>query len=206
MRLVSAGVRVARIASRRRRLWNALRRGFSSVWNAYMVERDDFGSDETAVAHFQIIQALRRTDPARPTAADGKRVERLRDAPRKPGDGNPASALEDPLSGGREAVGTAPPRIIRARDGSGGMLTPNTIPPVNRETSAPLADVPFAGDSKTDIPAINRSATEAARSIIEEWVNFAELRAVDVQSSSACPFNGAPRTGKTRPAPITEAT
>lgn len=149
--------------------------------------------------HFPIIQALCRTTLASPNTASRKQIERLRDALRDSGDKKSAAAITSLLSNADKTIEVAPSRLTRSRAHMPGeSLTPNTQLPVDRETSAPLADVFFPDDLHADPPLFNTTVTEAIQSIIDEWQIFAKLQELKVQPSRTCLIYGPPGTGKTK--------
>jgi hypothetical protein len=149
--------------------------------------------------HFQIVQALCRAALADPSPAFRKQVERLRDALAKDGDEKQAAALASLLTAAERMREIVPSQLARSRAPvSGEPLTRNTPMPVDRETSAPLAEVVFPPDVQPVPPVFNATVTEAVRTIIEEWMNFDALSALNIQPSKTCLIYGAPGTGKTR--------
>jgi SpoVK/Ycf46/Vps4 family AAA+-type ATPase len=80
---------------------------------------------------------------------------------------------------------------------AGEALTRNTPVPVDRETSAALADIIFPGDIQPAAPLFNATVTEAVATIVEEWAHFDALAEIDIRPSKTCLIYGAPGTGKT---------
>ena len=149
--------------------------------------------------HFQIIQALCRSALADPSPAFRKQVERLRDALAKDGEAKQAAALASLLTGAERTREIAPSQLARSRAPvSGEPLSRNTPIPVDRETSAVLAEVVFPPDVRPVPPLFSETVTQAVQTIIEEWMHFDALSALDIQPSKTCLIYGAPGTGKTR--------
>lgn len=150
--------------------------------------------------HFAIVQALCRSAMASPSPASRKQVERLRDALARDGDTKQASALASLLTTAERTKEIAPSRLVRSRAAvvPGEALTRTTPVPVDRETSAPLAEMLFPGDVRADAPLFNDTMLKAITSVLEEWANLDALAAVDVQPAKTCLIYGAPGTGKTR--------
>ncbi len=149
--------------------------------------------------HFQIVQALCRAALANPSPAFRKQVERLRNALAKDGNTKQASALTSLLTAAERTRELAPSQLLRSRAPlSGETLSHNTPIPVDRETSAPLADILFPPDIRPAPPIFNETLTLAIQTIIEEWSNFEALSALEIQPSKTCLIYGAPGTGKTR--------
>jgi hypothetical protein len=149
--------------------------------------------------HFQIVQALCRAALADPSPAFRKQVERLHDALTKDGEAKQAAALASLLTAAERTREIAPSQLARSRvPVHGEPLSRNTPVPVDRETSAPLAEVVFPPDVRPDPPLFNETVTQAVQTIIEEWTNFDALSALNIQPSKTCLIYGAPGAGKTR--------
>ncbi|MCX5512840.1 AAA family ATPase [Kaistia algarum] len=149
--------------------------------------------------HFSIIQALCRAAMAEPSPALRKQVERLRDALSKDGEEKQAASLGSILAAAERLKEMAPSRIERSRATlSGEVLGRNTPVPVDRETSAPLAEIIFPAEINADSPLFNPTVAQAVSTIIDEWTNFEALSVVDISPAKTCLVYGAPGTGKTR--------
>ena len=149
--------------------------------------------------HFTIVQALCRAAMADASPALRKQVERLRDALTKDGDVKQSAALTAILTSADRTVELAPSRIERSRSVVvGETLTRNTPLPVDRETSAALADVIFPSDIQRAAPIFNGTVSQAIETIIEEWAHFDALAEIDIRPSKTCLIYGSPGTGKTR--------
>ena len=154
---------------------------------------------EFRVDHFPIVQALCRAALASPSPAVRKQVERLRDALQGDDDGKSAGVLSSLLTSAERTVELAPSRIARSRaQFAGEALTRNTQVPVDRETSAALAEVIFPPETRAEPPVFNETITRAIDSLLEEWANLEALAQVGVQAPTTCLIYGAPGTGKTR--------
>lgn len=149
--------------------------------------------------HFPIIQALCRTAMADASPALRKQVERLRDALTRDGEAKQAAAMTRLLNAAERTRNIAPNQLVRSRTRiSGEPLSRNTLPPVDRETSAPLAELLFPADIRTDPPLFDSTITAAIETIIEEWANLEALSGIGLQPPKTCFVHGAPGTGKTR--------
>ena len=149
--------------------------------------------------HFPIIQALCRTALSQPSVASRRQVERLRDALRKAGNTKESSVLAGMITNAGKSVDMAPARLVQSRaDTPGEELTTKTPLPVDRETSAPLAEIVFPDDLTCDPPQFPDIVERAIHSIIEEWQFFDALLALNVHPARTCLIYGAPGTGKTR--------
>jgi hypothetical protein len=149
--------------------------------------------------HFPIIQALCRAALSQPSLAVRKQIERLKDALAKDGDAKAAGALQSLLTAAERTTELNPSRIVRSRaEVAGEALSLNTQVPVDRETSAPLAQLIFPSETRRSAPLFNATVTSAVQAILEEWSNLEALSEVGVEPAKTCLIYGAPGTGKTR--------
>jgi len=149
--------------------------------------------------HFPIIQALCRAALSQPSPAVRKQIERLRDALTHAGDTKSAGVLAGMLTTAERTTELSPSRIVRSRALlAGETLTPNTQVPVDRETSAPLAQLIFPSETRLSAPLFNETVSKAVHVVLEEWSNLEPLAEVGVQAAKTCLIYGAPGTGKTR--------
>src|SRR3546814_3156248 len=76
----------------------------------------------------------------------------------------------------------SPSRLERSKSVvAGEILTRNTPLPVDRETSAALADIFFPGDIQAPPPLFNATVGQAIGTIIEEWAHFYVLSEIDIR-------------------------
>jgi ATPase family associated with various cellular activities (AAA) len=153
------------------------------------------------VNHFPIIQALCRAALAQPNPSPAvrKQIERLKDALSKEGDGKSAGALGALLTVADRTAELLPSRIGRSRAQiAGEILTRNTQVPVDRETSALVAEIIFPTETKPAAPIFNTTVSGAIQSVLEEWTNLEALSDIGIQPSKTCLMYGEPGTGKTR--------
>src|SRR5262249_27510377 len=141
------------------------------------------------VDHFPIIQALCRAALAQsqPSPAVRKQIERLKEALAKDGDAKSAGALSALLTAAERSSELLPSRIARSRGQvAGENLTRNTPLPVDRETSAAVAEVIFPNDTKPSAPIFNTTVSGAIQTVLEEWTNLEALANIGVQPSKTC--------------------
>jgi SpoVK/Ycf46/Vps4 family AAA+-type ATPase len=154
---------------------------------------------DSVMEHFSIVQALCRAAMADASPALRKQVERLRDALAKDGEAKQSSALTSILTSADRTKELAPSRIERSKAPLvGEILGRNTPVPVDRETSAALAEIIFPGDIESSAPLFNATVRQAIGTIVEEWEHFDALAEIDIRPSKTCLIYGAPGTGKTR--------
>jgi len=136
---------------------------------------------------------------ADPSSAVRKQVERLHAALTKDGEAKQAASLAGILATAHRAKEVAPSRIERSKAQLiGEALSPNTPIPVDRETSAALAEIIFPSEVTARAPLFNATVTQAVGTIIDEWANYDALSEIDIAPSKTCLIYGAPGTGKTR--------
>lgn len=154
---------------------------------------------DSVMEHFSIVQALCRAAMADASPAMRKQIERLRDALTKDGETKQSSALTSILTTADRTKELAPSRIERSKATVvGEILGRNTPLPVDRETSASLAEIIFPGDIESSAPLFNATVRQAIGTIVEEWEHFDALAEIDIRPSKTCLIYGAPGTGKTR--------
>ncbi len=152
--------------------------------------------------NFPIVLALLRASVRDKSSAVVQHAERLREALQKAGASDEAQAITEVLESSRK-TGTGklvPSRVVRSRALSGGeMMTPNTSPPVDKETSAPLAEI-FFPDHLVELapPILNERLERAIGHLQEQWAGATELQAAGIKIPRTALFFGPPGTGKTR--------
>ena len=151
--------------------------------------------------HFAIVQALCRTAMAIapvPSPAVRKQIERLRDALHATGDSKQAGALSILLNTADRQHEVAPSRITQSRATvPGEALTHLSLPPVDRETAAPLAEIIQPGQLRDEPPLFDKTVASAIDSVLDEWRNLDALSAVGEAPAKTCLIYGEPGTGKT---------
>jgi SpoVK/Ycf46/Vps4 family AAA+-type ATPase len=151
------------------------------------------------VEHFALVQALCRAALAQPSAATRKQVERLRDALKEGGETKEAGVLAAMLTAAERVTEIVPSKIAQSRRVQAGeTMSRNTQPPVDRETSAPVAEISFPSEMRRQPPVFNPTVSNAIHTIIEEWENLEALSSVGIEPARTCLIYGAPGTGKTR--------
>lgn len=152
--------------------------------------------------NFPIVLALLRASVRDKAGAVVQHAERLREALQKAGASDEAQAITEVLDSSQKpgAGKLVPSRVVRSRFVSAGeMMTPNTSPPVDKETSAPLAEIFFPNQLEELAPPIlNERLERAIGHLQEQWLGAAALQAVGIKIPRTALFFGAPGTGKTR--------
>lgn len=148
--------------------------------------------------HFSAVQSLCRIGLEGGELRFRRQVERLRDRLRKAGEEREAEALAGLLdSAGSEA--TLSPSVVEVSRSlvTGDLLTANVHPPVDRETSVPLAEIVLDPGKGGQTPIYGETLELALQGMVSEWQRSAALRSMGVEPSRSCLFYGPPGTGKT---------
>jgi SpoVK/Ycf46/Vps4 family AAA+-type ATPase len=149
--------------------------------------------------HFAIIQAICRGALANPSNAMRKQVERLIEALIADGEEKQVVSLRALLNSAERNKEIAPSRLTLSRGAfAGEVLTPNVPLPVDKETSAQLAQIIFPNDIASEAPIFIEPVKTAIESVINEWRQIDQLKEIGVEPARSCLIYGAPGTGKTR--------
>ncbi|MES2538355.1 MAG: ATP-binding protein [Pseudomonadota bacterium] len=151
------------------------------------------------VENFPIVLALCRAAMKEPSAAVIRHVQRLSEALVKSGNTDEAGALDKLLKSAQLEAKIEPSRAILSRSFIfGEVLTENVAPPVDRETSAPLANIKFPAQLNVQLPIFSPSLNAAVERMLEEWNNSESLISMGIRPPYSCLLFGAPGTGKTQ--------
>lgn len=152
--------------------------------------------------NFPIVLALLRASVRDKSNAVVQHAERLREALLIAGAVDEAQAIREILDSTRKAGAgkLVPSRVVRSRFVSTGeMMTPNTSPPVDKETSAPLAEIFFPQQlEELTPPILNERLMRATGHLQEQWLGADALHAAGIKIPRTALFFGPPGTGKTR--------
>lgn len=148
---------------------------------------------------FRIVQTLCRIGLGSAGPAFRFQVERLAKALRTDGDKKNAAALEELLRSEDPAHSLKPSRVVPsvASSFSGEALGPRVLPPVDKETGAPLAEIHFPPE-KPDPPVLADELASAVARVVEEWAHVDQLTAIGAAPPRTCMLFGKPGTGKTK--------
>jgi len=148
--------------------------------------------------HFSAIQSLCRVGLEGGDVRFRRQVERLRDRLKKGGDERDAEVLNGLLKSVTNEGSLAPSTVEISRSlVTGDELTANVHPPVDRETSVPLAEIILDPSSGRPEPIYNETLELALNGLVSEWQRTDVLRAMGVEPSHSSLFYGPPGTGKT---------
>jgi SpoVK/Ycf46/Vps4 family AAA+-type ATPase len=124
-------------------------------------------------------------------------IERLISAYRADGNIDEAKALEKMLNSAKNKEVLNPSVITSSSCLHGETLTPKTIIPVDKETSAPILDVIYVDELTSAEPIFDSVIKDAVDSVILEWSNYDKLIKMNATPSRSCLIYGLPGTGKT---------
>ncbi len=153
--------------------------------------------------HFSLVYALSKAALSG-DVKDGKhQVARLKAALEKRGSLDNAEMLERLVSAVNAPVSNKSASFLQSEarpgfDFSGETLTSSKHVPVDRETSAPMAQVLSIEDLPRQMPALPSSLTGAAEAMIREWVHAKSLQRLGLEPAKTCLIYGPPGTGKTQ--------
>ncbi|MEE5064610.1 AAA family ATPase [Pseudomonas alliivorans] len=148
--------------------------------------------------HFSIVLAVCRAAMQTPNPAIENHLRRLAKALEKDGQGAQAQGLAKLLQAPGKSVEIQPSRVVLSLASMGGeLLTPSVKAPVDRETSAPLAEVIFPDFVRPVVPIFDTGLSGSVDGLLDEWRNIDRLKAAGVKPALSLMMFGAPGTGKT---------
>ncbi|MDU8544590.1 AAA family ATPase [Pseudomonas syringae group sp. J248-6] len=148
--------------------------------------------------HFSIVLAVCRAAMQTPNPAIENHLRRLAKALEKDGQGAQAQGLAKLLQAPGKSVEIQPSRVVLSLASMGGeLLTPSVKAPVDRETSAPLAEIIFPDFVRPVVPIFDTGLSGSVDGLLDEWRNIDRLKVAGVKPALSLMMFGAPGTGKT---------
>lgn len=148
--------------------------------------------------HFAVIQSLCRVGLEGGSDRFRAQVVRLKDRLAKAGDARGAASLAALLDTVPTIATMAPSNVEVSRSlVAGDELTANVHPPVDRETSVPLAELILAPGAGRPAPIFDETLELALGALVAEWQRADALKALGVEPARSCLLYGPPGTGKT---------
>jgi len=147
--------------------------------------------------HFSVIQSIIRAGLSGDQAALDKQILRLRGRLEKAGSTKEAATIDRLLKSSTETKEIQPSRVEISRAHiNGETLTPDTNPPIDRETGAQLCTIHFP-DENFVTPVYGQSVKDTIDGLLEEWFNADALIRVGVEPTRSLLIFGPPGSGKT---------
>lgn len=148
--------------------------------------------------NFEIVFSICRIGLGSNNPAFRHQVERLKKALRRQGEEESAEKLGALLSIADKQTDLQPSHITRSRASyQGEVLHEGVRPPVDKESSTPLAEIVFPHQGELPLPIQDIDTLQAIESIASEWRRADELAALSLAPMRSCIFYGSPGTGKT---------
>lgn len=148
--------------------------------------------------HFAVVQSLCRVGLDDGNPKFRKQVERLLERLKKDNMTKEVGTLSRLLNSSQKVTELRPSKVELSRSVAfGEPLTSNVYPPVDKETSAPLADIVFVSEIEKVTPVFNKNLKNSVDGVIGEWGHFKKLEKMGVAPSRSCLLFGEPGTGKT---------
>ena len=162
-----------------------------------------FEATNPSMDNFSVVYAVCKAALAG-DAKDGKhQVARLKAALVKTGADDDAQMLDrlvtemgKPIT--RDSAPFQQSRLQAKLDLPGEPLTSAKHVPVDRESSAPLAEVVAVSRLPSELPALPSSLQGAVQTVVNEWTHAATLERMGLSPARTCIIYGPPGTGKTQ--------
>lgn len=153
--------------------------------------------------NFSVVYAVCKAALSGDTADGKHQVARLKAALEKRGQAENAEMLERLVKAVVAPVSVASASFVGSEAVQelalpGEPLVSSKHVPVDRETSAPLAQVVEVGALPTRMPVLASGLSGAATALIKEWTHASSLRRLGLEPAKTCLIYGPPGTGKTQ--------
>lgn len=126
-------------------------------------------------------------------------VRRLLEYMTEVGETAKAADIQKLFDNAEKAVSASPRRLVRSRANllQGEILGKAVRPPLDKETSAPLADIIWPEDLPGSAPVLTKELHQLAENFVKEWQFSDALLKVGVAPTRSALIYGEPGTGKT---------
>lgn len=148
--------------------------------------------------HYSIVVAICRAALQVENPAISGHVERLIKALEKDEEVDQVAGLKKLLQAKKKNIEILPSRVILSSNAlSGEQLIPTVKAPVDRETSAPLAEIIFPKAKPITLPIFESGLASSINNILDEWKHVDKLKMKGIEPALSLMLFGAPGTGKT---------
>ena len=148
--------------------------------------------------HYSIVVAICRAALQVENPAISGHVERLIKALEKDEEVDQVAGLKKLLQAKKKNIEILPSRVILSSNAlSGEQLIPTVKEKVDRETSAPLAEIIFPKAKPITLPIFESGLASSINNILDEWKHVDKLKMKGIEPALSLMLFGAPGTGKT---------
>lgn len=148
--------------------------------------------------HYSIVVAICRAALQVENPAISGHIERLIKALEKDEEADQVAGLKKLLQAKKKNIEILPSRVILSSNAlTGEQLIPTVKAPVDRETSAPLAEIIFPKTKPITLPIFESGLASSINNILDEWKHVDKLKMKGIEPALSLMLFGAPGTGKT---------
>ncbi|MCS4299350.1 MULTISPECIES: AAA family ATPase [Acinetobacter] len=148
--------------------------------------------------HYSIVVAICRAALQVENPAISGHVERLIKALEKDEEMDQVAGLKKLLQAKKKNIEILPSRVVLSSNAlTGEQLIPTVKAPVDRETSASLAEIIFPNANPITLPIFESGLASSINNILDEWKYVDKLKSKGIEPALSLMLFGAPGTGKT---------
>lgn len=147
--------------------------------------------------HFSIVLALARSAMEHPSSALTNHIKRLIKALENEGESEQAKSFRKLIEKNVQSIQIKPSRVILSSAIGGELLTPSVKAPVDKETSASLAEIVHPIENHCVPPVFEQDLLSSIESLLEEWSSVDKLKLNGIEPALSLMLFGEPGTGKT---------
>lgn len=148
--------------------------------------------------HYSIVVAICRAALQVENPAISGHVERLIKALEKDEEMDQVAGLKKLLQAKKKNIEILPSRVVLSSNAlTGEQLIPTVKAPVDRETSASLAEIIFPNTNPITLPIFESGLASSINNILDEWKYVDKLKSKGIEPALSLMLFGAPGTGKT---------
>lgn len=147
--------------------------------------------------HFSIVLALARSAMEHPSSALTNHIKRLTKALEKEGESEQAESFRKLIEKNAKSIQIQPSRVTLSSAIGGELLTPSVKAPVDKETSASLAEIVHSVQNHCVSPVFEQDLLSSIESLLEEWSSVDKLKLNGIEPALSLMLFGEPGTGKT---------